>query len=245
MRMKWLAGELEELKEKGLYRSLSTIGSAQTPRIRQDGRELILLSSNNYLGLTTHPKVKKAALEAVEQYGTGSGGSRLTCGNYELYGRLEERIAKFKGTEDAIVFSTGYMANIGTIAAIAGKGDLILSDERNHASIIDGCRLSHADVAVYPHRDTAYVENQLRNSKHKKKLIVTDGIFSMEGDVAPLPEISELAENYDAMVMVDDAHATGVLGKHKRGTPDYFNLDVDINMGTLSKALASIGGYVA
>jgi 8-amino-7-oxononanoate synthase len=245
MKMNWLASELEELKEKGLYRSLSTIESAQTPRIIKDGRELILLSSNNYLGLTTHPKVKKAALEAVEHYGTGSGGSRLTCGNYELYGRLEERIAKFKGTEDAIVFSTGYMANIGTIAAIAGKGDLILSDERNHASIIDGCRLSRADVAVYPHRDTAYVENQLRNSKHHKKLIVTDGIFSMDGDVAPLPEISELAKNYDAMVMVDDAHATGVLGKHRRGTPDYFNVDVDINMGTLSKALASIGGYVA
>ena len=137
------------------------------------------------------------------------------------------------------------MANIGTIAAIAGKGDLILSDERNHASIIDGCRLSHADVVVYPHRDTARIEKQLRNSKHKKKLIVTDGIFSMDGDLAPLPEISELAKNYDAMVMVDDAHATGVLGKHKRGTPDYFNVDVDINMGTLSKALASIGGYVA
>jgi 8-amino-7-oxononanoate synthase len=219
--------------------------SSDLPRIIKDGRELILLSSNNYLGLTNHPKVKRAALEAVEHYGTGSGGSRLTTGNHGLYGSLEERIAKFKGTEDAIVFSTGYMANIGTIPALMGKGDLILSDERNHASIIDGCRLSHADVVVYPHRDTACMEKMLRNSKHHKKLIVTDGIFSMDGDLVPLPEISELAKNYDAMVMVDDAHATGVLGKHRRGTPDYFNVDVDINMGTLSKALASIGGYVA
>jgi glycine C-acetyltransferase/8-amino-7-oxononanoate synthase len=243
--MKWIAGELDELKKKGLHRSLCTIESAQTPRITKDGRELVNLSSNNYLGLTTHLKVKRAALEALEEYGTGSGGSRLTCGNHELYNTLEERIAKFKGMEDAVVFSTGYMANIGTIAALFGKNDLILSDELNHASIIDGCRLSHAEVVVYPHRDTSFMEKTLRNSKHKRKLIVTDGIFSMDGDLAPLPLIVELAEKYDAVVMVDDAHATGVLGKHRRGAADYFNVDVDINMGTLSKALASIGGYVA
>ncbi len=243
--MNWIAGELEELKKKGLYRSLSTIESAQTPRIKKDGKELIHLSSNNYLGLTTHPKVKRAALEALEHYGTGAGGSRLTCGNHELYNTLEERIAEFKGTEDAIVFSTGYMANIGTISALFGKNDLILSDERNHASIIDGCRLSRAHVVVYPHRDTSFIEKTLRNSQHKRKLIVTDGIFSMDGDVAPLPLLIELAEKYDAIVMVDDAHATGVLGKHRRGAPDYFNVDVDVNMGTLSKALASLGGYVA
>ncbi len=245
MRMDWIAGELEGLKKKGLFRSLCTIESAQEPRIILDGKELIHLSSNNYLGLTIRPKVKKAAIEALEHYGTGSGGSRLTCGNHELYNKLERRIAEFKETEDAVFFSTGYMENIGTISALMEKNDLILSDELNHASIIDGCRLSRADVVIYPHRDTSFIEKTLRNSKHKKKLVVTDGIFSMDGDVAPLPEIVELAGKYDAMVMVDDAHATGVLGKHRRGTADYFNMDVDINMGTLSKALASIGGYVA
>ncbi|MDD5474362.1 MAG: 8-amino-7-oxononanoate synthase [Candidatus Methanoperedens sp.] len=243
--MNWLSDELASLKNRGLYRSLSTIGSAQTPRILKDGRELILLSSNNYLGLTTHPKVKKAALEAIEQYGTGAGGSRLTTGNTELYNSLEERIAKFKGAEDALVFSTGYMANTGTISSLMKNGDLILSDELNHASIIDGCRLSRAEVVVYPHRDVSFIEKALRVSKHSRKVIVTDGVFSMDGDIAPLPEIVELAEKYDAMVMVDDAHATGVLGKHNRGTPDYFNVSVDVNMGTLSKALASVGGYVS
>ncbi|MGB8217332.1 MAG: 8-amino-7-oxononanoate synthase [Candidatus Methanoperedens sp.] len=243
--MRGLAEELAEIKNKGLYRRLSTIGSAQTPRILKDGRELILLSSNNYLGLSTHPIVKKAALEAIEQYGTGAGGSRLATGNTELYNSLEERIAKFKGTEDALVFSTGYMANTGTISALMKNGDLILSDELNHASIIDGCRMGRAEVAVYPHRDVSCIETALRKSKHPRKLIVTDGIFSMDGDVAPLPEIVEVAEKYDAMVMVDDAHATGVLGKHCRGTSDYFNVSVDVNMGTLSKALASMGGYVA
>ncbi len=243
--MNWLSDELAYLKNKGLHRRLSIIGSAQTPRIIKDGRELILLSSNNYLGLTTHPKVKKSALEAIEQYGTGAGGSRLTTGNTELYNSLEERIAKFKGAGDALVFSTGYMANTGTISALMKNGDLILSDELNHASIIDGCRLSRADVAVYPHRDVLCIEKTLRASKHPGKLIVTDGVFSMDGDMAPLPEIVELAEKHDAMVMVDDAHATGVLGKLCRGTSDYFNVDVDVNMGTLSKALSSMGGYVA
>jgi len=245
MKMNWLADEIADIKNRGLYRRLSTIDSAQTPRIIKDGKELILLSSNNYLGLNTHPKVKKAALEALEHYGTGAGGSRLTTGNTELYNSLEEKIARFKDAEDALVFSTGYMANIGIISALMYKGSLILSDELNHASIIDGCRLSRALVKVYPHRDTSCIEKSLRASKHSKKLIVTDGVFSMDGDIAPLPEIVELGEKYDAMVMVDDAHATGVLGKHCRGTPDHFNVDVDINMGTLSKALASIGGYVA
>lgn len=245
MRMNRLSDELASLKNKGLHRRLSTIGSAQTPRIIKDGRELILLSSNNYLGLTTHPKVKKAAQEAIEQYGTGTGGSRLTTGSTELHSELEERIAKFKGTEDALVFSTGYMANTGTISSLMKKGDLILSDELNHASIIDGCRMSRAEVVVYPHKDVSSIETALRKSKHPMKLIVTDGIFSMDGDIAALPEIVELAEKYDAMVMVDDAHATGVLGKHCGGTSDYFNVNVDINMGTLSKALASVGGYVA
>ncbi|KCZ71829.1 8-amino-7-oxononanoate synthase [Candidatus Methanoperedens nitroreducens] len=243
--MDWLAGELADIRDKGLYRRLNTIESAQTPRIIKDGRELIHLSSNNYLGLTGHPEVKRAAAEALHKYGTGSGGSRLTGGNTDLYNSLEDRIARFKGTEAAIVFSTGYMANIGTIAAIMNKGDLILSDELNHASIIDGCRLSRAEIKIYPHMDVSCIENTLQSSRHRRKLIVTDGVFSMDGDIAPLPEIFEIAEKYDAMVMVDDAHATGVMGRQCRGTADYYNVKVDINMGTLSKALASIGGYVA
>ncbi len=245
MKMNWLGDELADIKTKGLYREFKTIESGQTPRIMKDGRELILLSSNNYLGLSDHPEVKKASMDAIEEYGTGAGGSRLTTGNTDLYNSLEEKLVNFKGTEDAIVFSTGYMANIGAISTLMNKNDLILSDELNHASIIDGCRLSHAEVKIYPHRDTSFVEKILRESKHPRKLIVTDGIFSMDGDIAPLPEISELAEKYDAIVMVDDAHATGVLGRHCRGTADHFNLDVEINMGTLSKALASIGGYIA
>ncbi|MCG2728391.1 MAG: 8-amino-7-oxononanoate synthase [Candidatus Methanoperedenaceae archaeon] len=245
MKMDWLAGELANIKSKGLYRELNTIEGAQAPSIMKNGRELILLSSNNYLGLTSHPKVKKAAIDAVEEYGTGAGGARLTTGNTELHTNLEEKIAQFKDTESALVFSTGYMANVGAISALMKKGDLILSDELNHASIIDGCRLSGAKVKVYPHMDISSIEKTLRTSKHGKKLIVTDGIFSMDGDIAPLREIVELAKNFDAMVMVDDAHATGVLGKHCRGTADYFNVEVDINMGTLSKALASMGGYIA
>lgn len=244
MNQRWLACEIEEIKTKGLYRKLSTI-SGSTPRVIKDGRELILLCSNNYLGLTTHPKVKKAAAEALKKYGTGAGGSRLTSGNNELYDSLEERIARFKGTEAAIVFSTGYTANIATIASVMNKGDLILSDELNHASIIDGCKLSKAEIKVYPHNDVSFIEEALRTSGHKKKLVVTDGIFSMDGDIAPLDEIAGIAQKYDAMVMVDDAHATGVLGRHCMGTCDYFGIEVDISMGTLSKALAGIGGYVA
>ncbi|MDW7727864.1 MAG: 8-amino-7-oxononanoate synthase [Candidatus Methanoperedens sp.] len=243
--MEWLSLELENIKERGLYRKPGTVESAQTPVIVKKGRELVNLSSNNYLGLTGHPYVKKAAIEAVKKYGTGAGASRLAGGNTNLYDSLEQKIARFKGTEAAVVFSTGYQANTGVIPAMAGTDDLILSDELNHASIIDGCRLSRADVSVYPHKDTTELEKILRESKHNKKLIVTDGIFSMDGDIAPLPEIIELVGKYGAMVMVDDAHATGVLGKHCRGTPDYFNVEVDINMGTLSKALGSMGGYVA
>lgn len=245
MKMDWLNQELADIRNKGLYRRLNTIQSAQTPRIMKNGRELILLSSNNYLGLTDHPKVKKAAIDAIAEYGTGAGGSRLTSGNTEMHDHLEEKIAQFKDTEAALVFSTGYMANTGTIPAMMDKGDLILSDELNHASIIDGCQLSHAEVKVYSHRDASCIEKILQSSRHQKKLIVTDGIFSMDGDIAPLPEIKEIAEKHDAMVMVDDAHATGVLGKHNKGTADHFNLNVDINMGTMSKALASMGGYVA
>jgi 8-amino-7-oxononanoate synthase len=245
MRMDWLTHELAQIKNQGLYRKLKTIESPQTSRIIKDGKELVNLSSNNYLGLTTHPKVKKSAVDAIEKYGTSAGSSRLISGNFDLYNSLEEKIAQFKGTEAAIVFGTGYMANIGVISAITTKGDLILSDELNHASIIDGCRLSRAEVNVYPHKDISRLEKILYESRCNKKLIVTDGVFSMEGDIAPLPEIVDIAEEYDAMVMVDEAHATGLLGKHCRGTADHFNVEVDINMGTLSKALASVGGYIA
>ena len=243
--MEWLSPELRKIKESGLYRKPATVESAQMPRILKGGRELVNLSSNNYLGLANHPYVKKAAIEAVEKYGTGAGASRLAGGNTDLYNSLEEKIARFKGTESAVVFGSGYQANTGVIPALAGTGDLILSDELNHASIIDGCRLSRADVRVYSHKDTAEMEKILRESRHSRKLIVTDGIFSMDGDIAPLPEIVGIAKDYGAMVMVDDAHATGVLGRNYGGTPDYFNVEVDISMGTLSKALGSMGGYVA
>ena len=243
--MEWLSPELRKIKESGLYRKPVTVESAQTPRILKGGRELVNLSSNNYLGLANHPYVKKAAIEAVEKYGTGAGASRLAGGNTDLYESLEEKIARFKGTESAVVFGSGYQANTGVIPALAGTGDLILSDELNHASIIDGCRLSRAETKVYSHKDTVEMEKILRESGHDRKLIVTDGIFSMDGDIAPLPEIVGIAEDYGAMVMVDDAHATGVIGKHCRGTPDYFNVGVDISMGTLSKAIGSMGGYVA
>ena len=243
--MEWLSLKLENIKESGLYRKPVTVESGQTPRILKGGKELVNLSSNNYLGLTNHPYVKKAAIEAVEKYGTGAGASRLAGGNTDLYESLEEKIARFKGTESAVVFGSGYQANTGVIPALAGAGDLILSDELNHASIIDGCRLSQAEIRIYPHKDTTEMEKILRESRHSRKLIVTDGIFSMDGDIAPLPEIVRIAEDYGAMVMVDDAHATGVLGRNYGGTPDYFNVEVDISMGTLSKALGSMGGYVA
>lgn len=249
MKMSWLENELAGIRNKGLYRELRTIHGAQAPRITMNGRELIHLSSNDYLGLTTHPKVKKAAIDAVGEYGTGAGAARFTGGNTDLTNSLEKKIASFKNTEAAMVFSTGYMANLGVISALMGKGDLILSDELNHASIIDGCRLSRAEVKVYPHRDVACIDKILSQSTHNKKLIVTDGIFSMDGDVAPLEGIVEVAQKHDAMIMVDDAHATGVLGKHRRGTADHCNvdagIDIDVSMGTLSKALGSMGGYVA
>ena len=252
--MKWLTSHLEKLRSGDNHRTLKTITSAQNSVVRRNDRSLILLSSNNYLGLTTHPAVVGAAIDAAYTYGTGSGGSRLTTGNTDLHEKLEQSIASFKGTENAIVFGSGYMANVGIISSIMGKGDLILSDEYNHASIIDGCRFSRADCQVYAHRDMEHLESILRSNQRKagvsdqqKKLIITDGVFSMDGTIAPLPEIVELAQDHDCMVMVDDAHAAGILGKYHRGTADYFGLHdgVDIQMGTLSKAFASSGGYAA
>ncbi len=246
----FLEKELELLKESRLYRQLP--GPLEGPagrRTRINGQEVVLFSSNNYLGLAHHPRVKAAAVEAVERWGTGSGGSRLTTGNFVLHRRLEERIARFKGTEDAIVFSSGYLANLGVISALVGRGDLVLSDELNHASIIDGCRLSRATVKVFRHRDVAHVRDILlaeRNS-YRRCLIVTDGVFSMDGDIAPLPQLLQLAEEFQVLLIVDDAHATGVLGKRGAGTVEHFGLEGQgiIQMGTLSKALGSEGGYVA
>ena len=244
----WLKSELAQLNQAGLSRSLRSVMTAPSGRTLLDGREVILLGSNNYLGLSVHPTVVEAAAAAVQKYGTGASASRLMSGNCELYTELEAKIAKMKGTEAALVFGSGYLANIGTIPVLAGKGDLILSDALNHASIIDGCRLSQATKQIYRHCDVEHLESLLAQSiKFRHRLIVTDGVFSMDGDIAPLPEICGLAERYDATVMVDDAHSLGVLGETGSGTVEHFGLENRglIQMGTLSKAIGGLGGYVA
>ncbi len=243
-----LQKQLEQRQEKNLYRCLKTIYSAAGPRVIYEGREMLMLASNNYLGLANDPRLKEAAISAIKRYGTGSSGSRLTTGNLIIHRQLEEALAQFKSTEDALLFSSGYMANIGTLAALGQKGSVIFSDELNHASIIDGCRLSQAKVKIYRHNDLNHLEALLsENDSCSGRLIVTDGVFSMDGDMAPLPEIAQLAQHYGAMVMVDDAHGTGVLGKKGAGTVEYFGLGeaVDIQVGTLSKALGGEGGFVA
>ena len=244
----WLKSELNQLNQAGLSRALRSVMTAATGRILLDGREVILLGSNNYLGLSVHPIVVEAATTALQQYGTGASASRLMSGNCHLYTELEAKIAKAKGTEASLVFGSGYLANIGTIPVLAGDGDLILSDALNHASIIDGCRLSPATKQIYRHCDVEHIESLLAQSiNFRRRLIVTDGVFSMDGDIAPLPEICALAERYDAMVMVDDAHSFGVLGETGGGTIEYFGLENRgvIQMGTLSKAIGGLGGYVA
>lgn len=246
--MEYLTAELRSLQEANRYRQLKWFDGPQAARTVVDGRPCILLASNNYLGLTEHPVVKNAAVQAVARWGTGAGGSRLVTGNYSLHRELEERIARFKGTQAAIVFNSGYMANLGTISALAGPEDVVISDELNHASIIDGCRLSRGRVMIYRHKDMARLEEILGQSRNcRRRLVITDGVFSMDGDLAPLPEIVALAERYRALVMVDDAHGTGVFGGRGAGTVEHFNLEgrVGIQMGTLSKALASAGAYVA
>ena len=244
----WLKSELDQLHQAGLWRSLRSITTAPTGRALLDGRDVILLGSNNYLGLSVHPIVTEAAATAARKYGTGASASRLMSGNCDLYTELEAKIAKVKKTEAALVFGSGYLANIGTIPVLAGDRDLILSDALNHASLIDGCRLSHATKQIYRHCDIEHLESLLTQStKFRRRLIVTDGIFSMDGDIAPLPEICELADRYDAMVMVDDAHSFGVLGEKGGGTVEHFGLENHgvIQMGTLSKAVGGLGGYVA
>ncbi len=244
----WLKSELVQLDQAGLSRSLRSAMTAPTGRTLLDGREVILLGSNNYLGLSVHPVVVEAAAAAVQKYGTGASASRLMSGNCHLYTELEAKIAEAKGTEAALVFGSGYLANIGTIPVLAGEADLILSDALNHASIIDGCRLSQATKQIYRHCDVEHLESLLAQSmKFRHRLIVTDGVFSMDGDIAPLPEICDLAEEYNATVMVDDAHSFGVLGETGGGAIEHFGLENrgTIQMGTLSKAIGGLGGYVA
>lgn len=247
-KLAFLRDELDELKREGVYRDLRVVEGEQKARTVIDGKEVINLSSNNYLGLTTHPRLRQAAIEAVEKYGAGSGAVRTIIGTMTLHQELEEKIAKFKHTEAALVFQSGFTTNTGVIPAVVGKGDVVISDELNHASIIDGCRLSRADIKRYPHRDMDGLKKALEESQgYRRKLVITDGVFSMDGDIAPLPDIVELADRYGAMVMVDDAHASGVLGRNGRGTVDHFGLHgrVDIQVGTLSKAIGVLGGYVA
>lgn len=246
--LRYLTEELDRLREQKLYQKLRILETEQLPLSRFDGHEVINLSSNNYLGLTTHPKLRKRALEATEKWGVGSGAVRTIAGTMAIHMELEEKIARFKQVDASVVFQSGFTANAGTVSAILGREDVIISDELNHASIIDGCRLSRAEIKVFPHKDVGACEKILKDLAGRKchKLLITDGVFSMEGDIAPLPQLVELAERYGCIMMIDDAHSSGVLGRNGRGTVDHFNLHgrVDIQVGTLSKAIGALGGYV-
>ena len=240
--------ELSDLKQQHLLRHLRTVGSGNGPWITVDGRSVLLLCSNDYLGLAGHQDLQDAARAAMDRYGFGAGASRLVSGSSPLHEELEQTLARFKGTEAALLFNSGYAANTGIIPALASEGDAILSDGLNHASIIDGCRLSRAEVHVYSHGDMNHVESLLKKTaRARRRLIVTDGVFSMDGDIAPLPDLCTLAEKYGALLMVDDAHATGVLGDSGRGTAEHFGVSgrVPVQMGTLGKALGSFGAYIA
>jgi 8-amino-7-oxononanoate synthase len=237
----------KSLISHGLYPYFRIIESAQDPVITIMGRKMIMVGSNNYLGLTNHPKVKEAAIDAIKKYGTGCAGSRFLNGTLDIHVKLEEKLARFIRKEAALIFSTGFQVNLGVISALVGKDDIVIIDKMDHASIIDGCRLSFGEVKKFRHNDLADLERILKDYGDKGKLIVVDGVFSMEGDIANLPEIVSLAKKYGARVMVDDAHGIGVLGKTGRGTAEYFDLEdkVDLIMGTYSKSLASIGGFIS
>jgi len=237
----------KELMTAGMYPYFRVIESAQDPEVIISGKKMIMVGSNNYLGLTNHPKVKEAALEAIRKYGSGCAGSRFLNGTLDIHVKLEEKLAKFIRKEAALVFSTGFQVNLGVISALAGKDDILIIDKMDHASIIDGCRLSYAEVKKFRHNDMADLERILKENKERRKLIVVDGVFSMEGDIINLPEVIALARKYHARVMVDDAHGIGVLGKSGRGTAEHFGLEkeVDLIMGTYSKSLASIGGFIS
>ena len=246
----YLKENIEQLRKDGVYRELPINSGPCDNRITLNGKENVVnLSSNNYLGLANHPRVKQAAIDAINTYGAGAGAVRTIVGNYDLIGELEDLLAEFKHEEAVMCFQSGLNCNIGAIQAIVAKGDLIISDELNHASIIDGVRLSRADKAIFKHADVVDLERILKEKRdqYRNVLIITDGVFSMDGDIAPLPQIVELAEQYNAMTYVDDAHGSGVLGKSGRGTVDHFGLHgrVDFIMGTLSKAIGVVGGYIA
>ena len=246
--LSYLTDQMNELRQKGTHFKLRVLEEPQAPECVFDGKRVINLASNNYLGLTTHPKLREAAIAATKKYGVGSGAVRTVSGTMQIHMELEEKIARFKKTEACVVFQSGFAANAGTVSAILGKDDFIISDELNHASIIDGARLSKAKIKVFRHKDTAHAEELLKEvaGEPGHKLIITDGVFSMDGDIGPLPALCDLAEKYGAIMMVDDAHASGVLGKNGRGTPDHFNVHgrVDVQVGTLSKAIGALGGYV-
>jgi glycine C-acetyltransferase len=246
--LQYLHDAVEDLKAKHLYFKLKVLEGEQKPIANFDGKEVINLSSNNYLGLTTHPKLRRAAIDATRKLGVGSGAVRTIAGTMKMHMDLEEQIARFKKAEACVVFQSGFAANAGTVSAILGKDDLVISDELNHASIIDGCRLSRATIKVFKHKDAADCERVLQETKdwNGKKLLISDGVFSMDGDIADLPALCDLAEKYGCIMMVDDAHASGVLGSRGRGTIDHHNCHgrVDIQVGTLSKAIGSVGGYV-
>jgi glycine C-acetyltransferase len=247
----FLDAEIEELKAKGLYRRLRVVESEQKSRCVIDGRDVITLSSNNYLGLTTHPKLRQAALDAVERFGAGSGAVRTIAGTMSLHEELESRLATFKHTEAVLTFQSGFTANTGVIPILAPEGAVIVSDALNHASIIDGIRLTKAERRIFPHADIDALRSTLREIRatdaSRTIVVITDGVFSMDGDIARLPDIVTAAEEADAIVMVDDAHASGVLGRNGRGSVDHFDLNgrVQVQVGTLSKAIGVLGGYVA
>ena len=248
-KLDWLTQEIDGLKEQGLYNRIRTIGSAQGAWLTVDGKNVLNFCSNNYLGLANHPKIVEAAKEATKKYGVGPAAVRSIAGTMDLHVQLEQRLAKFKGAEDVITFQSGFTANLGTISALVGKEDVVFSDRLNHASIIDGCRLSGAKIIPYEHNDPGALDDAIKDnlSKFRRALIVTDGVFSMDGDIAPLPDLYEVAKKYDILFMVDDAHGEGVLGKGGRGIVDHFGLHgkVDIEVGTMSKAFGVVGGIVA
>jgi len=244
----YLTEQLNELKQRGTYFKLRVLEDEQGPVCTYDGKRVINLASNNYLGLCNHPKLREVAIDAIKKYGVGSGAVRTIAGTMRIHMELEEKIAAFKGVEACVVFQSGFTANAGTVSSILGKEDFILSDELNHASIIDGARLSRAKIKVFRHKDVAHCEALLKEIENEpgRKLIITDGVFSMDGDIGPVDKLCGLAEKYGALMMVDDAHASGVLGRNGRGSVDHFHCTdrVDVQVGTLSKAIGALGGYV-
>jgi len=246
--LSFLTTELDTLKAQGVYRRLRILSDEQKANTTVDGRQVVNLSSNNYLGLTTHPRLRERAIEAIRRYGVGSGSVRPIAGTLDIHMELERRLAEFKQTEAAVVFQSGFTANAGTVSAILTKDDVVISDELNHASIVDGCRLSRASIHVFPHKDVDAARRILEGLPvSQRKLLITDGVFSMDGDLGPLPGLCALAEEFGCIMMVDDAHASGVFGRNGRGTIDHFEMHgrVDIQVGTLSKAIGALGGYVA